>query len=219
MDRTIRVLVADDHPVVRFGLRALVSSEPDMEVVGEAADGVSAVDQALALQPDVLLLDLLMPEKHGVQVIEELAETAPEVQILVLTSFVEDEQVFPALRAGAIGYLPKESPPTDLLRAIRDVAEGRAALDASIARRILQGATEPTSKPETAALTEREAEVLTLEARGQSNKSIAARLSLSERTVRSHVSRILAKLDLSSRTQATLYALRTGLARIDDSDD
>src|SRR4051812_10895713 len=217
MEGPIRILIADDHAVVRVGLRALVSSEQDIQVVGEAAEGNSAVAQARALQPDVLLLDLMMPGKHGVQVIEELTEAAPQVRVLVLTTFVDDEQLFPALRAGAVGYLLKESRPAELIQAIRDVAEGKPALDASIARRVLQGLAQPPSAPATEALTEREADVIVLVAEGRSNKEIASRLNLSERTVRSHVSRILAKLDLSSRTQAALYALQTGIAPGKDS--
>ena len=214
MDRAIRVLIADDHAVVRFGLRALISSEPSMEVVGEAADGDSAVAQAWAFLPDVLLLDLLMPGKDGIEVIQELNEAVPRVRILVLTSFDDDEHVFPSLRAGAAGYILKESPPAELLQGIRDVVDGKPALHAAIARRVLHGLAQPP-EPETTELTDREADVLALVAQGQSNKAIASRLNLSERTVRSHVSRILAKLHLSSRTQAALYALRTGLARLD----
>jgi NarL family two-component system response regulator LiaR len=214
--RAIRILIADDHAVVRFGLRALIATEPSMEVVGEAADGVIAIRLAQELRPDVLLLDLLMPGKRGVQVIEELAESAPEVRILVLTTFVEDEHVFPALRAGAFGYLLKESGPDELLRGIRDVAQGKSPLHPAIARRVLQGLAPPPSGAASAELTEREHEILGLVAQGQSNKAIAAGLSLSERTVRSHVSSILSKLGLSSRTQAALYALRTGLAHLED---
>jgi NarL family two-component system response regulator LiaR len=208
----IRVLIADDHSVVRFGLRALLASEPGIEVVGEAADGNAAVQQARALRPDVLLLDLLMPGKNGLQVIEELAQTAPSVHILVLTSFVDDEQVFATIRAGALGYLLKESGPQELLTAIRDVARGESSLHPAVARRLVQQFAHPTAPAPPDHLTERETEVLKLVAHGLSNKDIAARLSLSERTVRSHVSTILAKLRLSSRTQAALYALRTGLA-------
>jgi len=214
VDRAIRVLIADDHAVVRFGLRALISSEPSMEVVGEAADGDSAVALVQALLPDVLLLDLLMPGKDGIEVIQELNETVPRVRILVLTSFDDDEHVFPSLRAGVAGYILKESQPAELLQGIRDVVDGKPALHAAIARRVLAGL-QPPPEPETAELTEREADVLMLVAQGQSNKAIASRLNLSERTVRSHVSRILAKLNLTSRTQAALYALRTGLARLD----
>ena len=215
MDEPIRVLIADDHAVVRYGLRALLTSEPSLEVIGEAADGVSAVAQAHALQPDVLLLDLLMPGKEGVQVIEELTRTAPGVRILVLTSFVDDEHLFPALRAGAYGYLLKESAPAELIQGIRDVAAGKSPLDPVIARRVLQELAQPPAPPAAEALTDRETEVLGLVAQGLSNKAIAAELHLSERTVRSHVSNILAKLHLSSRTEAALHALRTGLAQLE----
>ena len=210
----IRVLIADDHAVVRFGLRALLASEPDMQVIGEAADGLQAVSQARALLPDVLLLDLLMPGKHGVQVIEELSRLAPSVHVLVLTTFVEDEQLFPALRAGAAGYLLKESGPAELLQGIRDVMEGRSPLHSAVAHRVLQQLARPNTLVTAEPLTERENEVLTLVAHGRSNKAIAAELHLSERTVRSHVSSILAKLHLSSRTEAALYALRAGLVSL-----
>lgn len=213
----IRVLIADDHAVVRFGLRALLASEPGIEVVGEAADGLAAVAQARALQPDVLLLDLRMPGKDGLQVIEELAGMTPAVRILVLTSFAEDEQIFPAIKAGALGYLLKESGPQELLAAVRDVAHGESSLHPAVARRLVQQFARPSAPAAEEHLTEREAEVLTLVARGLSNKDIAAQLSLSERTVRSHVSTILAKLQLSSRTQAALYALRTGRARLNEA--
>jgi NarL family two-component system response regulator LiaR len=212
----IRVLIADDHAVVRYGLRALFSSEPSLEVVGEAADGVSAVAQAQALHPDVLLLDLLMPGKDGVEVIKDVMQAAPDVRILVLTSFVDDEHLFPALRAGAYGYLLKESPPTELIQGIHDVVAGKSPLDPVIARRVLQELVQPPAPPAAAeALTDRETDVLGLVAQGRSNKAIAAELHLSERTVRSHVSSILAKLHLSSRTEAALYALRTGLAQLE----
>jgi NarL family two-component system response regulator LiaR len=212
----IRVLIADDHAVVRIGLRALLLSEPGIHVIGEAADGIAAVEQARALRPDVLLLDLSMPGKDGLQVIEELAETAPAVRTLVLTSFAEDEQVLRAIRAGALGYLLKESGPQELLAAIRNVAHGESSLHPAVARRVLRELAHPSAPAAEDALTEREIEVLRLVAHGLSNKDIAARLNLSERTVRSHVSTILGKLQLSSRTQAALYALRTGLAQLTD---
>jgi len=215
MAQPIRVLIADDHAVVRVGLRALIESEVGLEVVGEAADGIQTIAQADALRPDVLLLDLLMPGKSGVQVLEALAETAPEVRVLVLTTFVDDDQLFPALRAGAAGYLLKDSAATELLQAIRDVAEGRSPLHPAVAQRVLQQVARPSIRPATEPLTPREEDVLGLVAKGRSNKAIAAQLQLSERTVRTHVSSILAKLHLSSRTEAALHALRTGLARLD----
>jgi NarL family two-component system response regulator LiaR len=213
----IRVLIADDHAVVRFGLRALLATEPGIEVIGEAADGIAAVEQVRALRPDVLLLDLLMPGKNGLQVMEELAEAAPAVRILVLTNSADDEHLFPAIKAGALGYLLKESGPHELLTAIRNVAHGESSLHPAVARRVLQEFARPPAPPAAEEhLTERETEVLRLVAHGLSNKDVAAQLSLSERTVRSHVSTILAKLHLSSRTQAALYALRMGLAHLSE---
>jgi len=211
----IRVLIADDHPIARFSLRALLSREPDMDIVGETVDGASAVTQARALQPDVLLLDLVMPGKDGVQVIQEVAALAPGVRVLVVTGFADDEHVFPALRAGAHGYLLKGSGPIEVVEGIRDVVAGKSPLHPDIARRALQGLVRTPPTAATTQLTQRDKDVLGLVAQGLSNKAIADHLGLSERTVRSHVSRILAKLNLTSRTQAALYALRTGLARLD----
>ena len=219
MARSIRIMIADDHAVVRIGLRFLLSTEPDLDIVGEAADGVTAVTQAQVLRPDVLVLDLVMPGLHSVQVIEQLSATAPEVRILVLTMFDTDERVFPALRAGAHGYLLKESAPGELIQGIRDVAAGDLPLHPAVARRILQGYVQPPPTSTSEELTERETDVLVLVARGLSNKAIASRLALSNRTVRSHVSQILAKLHLESRTQATLYALRTRLVRLEGQRD
>jgi DNA-binding NarL/FixJ family response regulator len=214
--RAIRVVIADDHAVVRVGLHALIANEPDMAVVGEAADGAGAVAQVRALRPDVLLLDLVMPGMQGVQVIEELAATAPEVRVLVLTMFDDDEHVFAALGAGACGYLLKESALTELTRGIRDVAAGKLALHPAVARRILQRYAQPPRAPASEVLTPRERQVLALVAQGLSNKTIARRLGLSDRTARTYVSAILAKLRLRSRTEATLYALRTGLMRLEE---
>ena len=215
MAETIRVLIADHHAVVRFGLRALLASEPDMVIVGEAVDGVGAVAQAQTLRPDVLLLDLVMPGLQGVQVIEQLAATAPDVRVLILTIYADDEHVLPALRAGACGYLLKESGPSTLIQGIRDVAAGRSPLDPVVAGRVLRGLTQTSSVPASDGLTRREEDVLALVAQGLSNKGIAARLSLNERTVRSHVSTILGKLHLGSRTEVALYAVRAGLVRLD----
>ena len=187
-----------------------------MAIVGEVVDGVSAVAQTQALQPDVLLLDLMMPGKDGVQVIEELTAIAPNVRVLVLTGFADDEHVLPALRAGADGYFLKASSPAELIQEIRAIVAGKSSLHPDIAPLALHGLTQT---PPTAArdrLTRRETDVLVLVAQGLANKAIAGRLSLSERTVRSHVSDILMKLHVRSRTQAALYALRTGLARLED---
>jgi len=214
--KPIHVLIADNHPIVRLGLRTLLSGEVDMELVGEAADGDSAVAQAEALRPDVLLLGLQMPGKSGAQVIGELAETTPTVRALVLTMFADDEHIFSAFRAGAHGYLLKESSLDEVSQGIRDIVTGKSPMHPDIARRVLRGLVQAAPTPERQALTPREMDVLTLVAQGLSNKTIATQISLSERTVRSHVSAILARLQLSSRTQAALYALRTGLTQLED---
>jgi NarL family two-component system response regulator LiaR len=210
---TIRVLIADDHAIVREGLRALIDTEPGMELAGEAGDGAEAVAMARTLQPDVILLDLIMPHKDGLAALTEIMQDNPQARVLVLTSFAEEEKVFPAIRAGALGYLLKDCSPQELLKAIRDVYRGQASLHPTIARKIIGELHRPSEPiPDEEPLTEREIEVLRLVAQGLSNQEIADRLVLSERTVRTHVSSILSKLHLANRTQATRYALRKGLA-------
>ncbi len=212
----IRLLIADDHPVVRRGLRALIQFSPEIQLVGEAADGVEAVRQALALKPDVILLDLVMPLKDGLAVIRELKEQNLPARILVLTSFAEDEKVFAAIKIGALGYLLKDSSPQDLIQAIHTVYEGKSSLHPSIALKVIQELNRPSELPPTSQpLTEREVEVLTLVARGLSNQEIGQALVISERTVGVHISTILSKLHLANRTQAALYALREGLAHLE----
>ena len=215
MSENIRVLIADDHPLIREGLRGLLAAEPDLELVGEAADGSEAVEKTDQLRPDVILLDLLMPVKSGIEAIIEIKEKDPGARILVLTSFADDEQVFPALRAGALGYLLKDSSPQDLLRAIRSVYRGESSLHPAIARRLVLQFSQPAvdSTPENP-LTQRETEVLKLVAEGLSNQNIADELVVSERTVGKHVGNILEKLHLANRTQAALYALREGLSTL-----
>jgi NarL family two-component system response regulator LiaR len=209
----IRVLIAEDHAIVRGGLRALLATEPGMRVVGEAADGVEAVAKALALDPDVILMDLMMPRKSGIEAIEDIKQARPGARVLVLTSFAEDEKVFPAIRAGAQGYLLKDSTPQELLDAIHAVYRGEASLHPTIAHKLMRELNRPAAQPPTEEpLTEREVEVLSLVAQGLSNQAIADHLVVSERTVRTHVSNILDKLHLANRTQAALYALREGLA-------
>jgi NarL family two-component system response regulator LiaR len=216
MTETIRILIADDHAIVREGLRALIGTKPDMELVGEAADGVEAVLKARSLRPDVILLDLVMPRKDGIEAIGEIKRDNPKARILVLTSFAEDEKVFPAIQSGALGYLLKDSSPQELLQAIREVYRGESSLHPAIARKLIRELNRPSDLPATEEpLTEREVEVLALVARGLSNQEIAERLVVSERTVRTHVSNILGKLHLANRTQAALYAVREGLAGLD----
>jgi NarL family two-component system response regulator LiaR len=209
----IRVLIADDHAIVRVGLRALIATEPGMEVVGEATDGVDVVRKARALRPDVIVLDLVLPCQDGIQATREITREDPAARILVLTSFAEDDKLLPAFKAGAVGYLLKDSSPQELLQAIRDVARGASSLHPQIAHKLIRELSRPAEPPPAdQPLTEREREVVRLVAQGLSNDEIAERLSLGERTVRSHISHILSKLHLANRTQLALYALRTGLA-------
>jgi len=220
MTSAIRVLVADDHAIVRKGIRALLATEPDIEVVGEVEDGEEAVAEADRLRPDVILMDLVMPEMDGIEAIRRITACQPEACILVLTSFAADDKVFPAIKAGALGYLLKDSSPGELVQAIHQIYRGESSLHPTIARKLLQELSRPSERPPTPEpLTEREVEVLRLVARGQSNREIADQLVISEATVRTHVSNILGKLHLASRTQAALYALREGLASLDDADE
>ena len=216
MSNPIRILIVDDHAVVREGLRSFIQVKPDMEVVGEAADGIEAVEKALSLEPDVILLDIVMPRLDGVGTIEQLNQESCKARILVITSFTEDDQIFPAIKAGALGYLLKDSMPNELIQAIRDVYRGEPCLHPTIARKLMDELNRerdlpPTEEP----LTERELEVLALIAQGCSNREIGEQLHLSERTVGKYTSNILDKLHLANRTQAALYALRKGIAKLD----
>lgn len=209
----IRILIADDHPIVREGLRALIHSMPDLELAGEATNGEEAVEKARVLQPDIILLDLMMPRKDGLTAIREIRHANPEARILVLSSFSEEEKVFPAIKAGALGYLLKDSLPQALLQAIHEVHAGESSLHPVIARKLIRELSQPSTLPPTQSpLTAREMEVLKLVAQGLSNREIAKRLAFSEHTVRTNVGHILQKLHLANRTQAALYALREGLA-------
>lgn len=230
----IRVMIVDDHAMVRQGLRGFLELQPNIEVVGEAVDGMDAVEKAAALRPNVVLMDLMMPRMDGAQATRAIRTAAPSTQVIVLTSFSEDEQVFASIKAGAAGYLMKDIQPTALAAAIEKVARGEPTLHPEIARKIMQElGTPPRTPPPTPAtstpakgskelepgLTEREIEVLRLIARGKSNREIADELVLSEKTVKTHVSNILQKLHLSDRTKAALYAVRRRLVDVDKDSD
>ncbi|HEY3063757.1 MAG TPA: response regulator transcription factor [Chloroflexota bacterium] len=208
----IRVLIVDDHGVVREGLRAYLELEPDIQVVGEARDGLDAVRRASELHPDVVLMDLVMPNMDGVAATTRIKEAQPSTHVIVLTSFLDDDRVVPAIKAGATSYLLKDVAAADLARAIRAARAGQAQLHPEVARRLMQQVTAPRKPDASAQLTDREREVLRLLADGRSNKEIARSLVVSERTVKGHVSNILGKLGLQDRTQAALYAVRHGLA-------
>jgi len=215
MTEMIRVLIVDDHTVVRDGLNALLSAEPGFEVVGSAADGIEAVALVQQLDPDVILLDLVMPRMDGVQATIEIKRTNPEARILVLTSFAENHQVFSAIKSGAIGYLMKDTSSEDLIQAIRDTYHNKPALQPEIARKLMRDIQSQVGQESlVSTLTEREIEILQQVALGKTNQEIADELFLSERTVRTHITNILAKLRLSNRTQAALYALREGIAHM-----
>ncbi len=215
-NKPIRVLVVDDHAVVRAGIRALLAEVADMVVVGEAGNGGDALQLAEALYPDVILMDLVMPEIDGIQAIRQIQQRRPSSKILALTSFSSDDKVFPAIKAGALGYLLKDTDPRDLITAIRRVHRGESSLHPRIARKVLMELSQ-AGKRKTASqvLTGREMDVLELIARGLTNQEIADRLCVSETTVRTHVSNILGKLHLTNRVQAALYALREGVANLD----
>ncbi|MBI5503403.1 MAG: response regulator transcription factor [Deltaproteobacteria bacterium] len=213
----IRVLVVDDHAVVRHGIRSLLEAQEGMQVVGEAATGREAVEKSKELNPDVVLMDLVMPDIDGVEAIVRIRSAQPQIPILVLTGFGSDDKLFPAIKAGAVGYLLKDTNPRDLVWAVQQAAEGLTTLTPSVARRLLaEFSHEPKSEPLPESLTEREVEVLRHLALGLRNGDIAERLYISDTTVRGHVRSILAKLGLINRTQAALYALREGLASLDD---
>lgn len=216
MEKTIRLLIVDDHPVVREGLQGMLNREPGLDVVGDAADGIEAVEKARALQPDVILLDLMMPRKDGLAALDEIKRDNPDVRVLILTSFAEDDKIFPAIKAGAQGYLLKDSSPEMLVQAIRDVYQGESSLHPTIAHKVIQELNHPTDlAPTEDPLTVRELEVLQFVAQGLPNREIGEALCISEATVRVHVRNILGKLHLVNRTQAALYALQEGLVNLD----
>ena len=221
MSEVIRVYITDDHQIVRRGIRQLLSTEAGIEVVGEASNGKEAIADVEKLKPDIVLMDLVMPVMDGIEAIRQIKAGHPSIQILVLTSFATDDKVFPAIKAGALGYLIKDTSPEELISAIRQVHKGEPTLHSSIAQKLLK---EISHSPDDEGpvspdpLTDREVEVLKLIARGLSNQEIAETLVVSVATVYTHVSRVLDKLHLASRTQAALYALREGLASLYDEE-
>ena len=216
-DNPIRVLVVDDHAIIRKGLKAVLDLVPDIELVGEAENGKQAIKMDLDLQSDVILMDLMMPEMDGIACIREIKARRPEARILVLTNFAGEDMIFPAIKAGAMGYHLKDSSPEALEEAIREVFRGESSLHPLIAKKVLEELHAPPADQEVyECLTRRELEVICLIAQGLENSEIARQLVVSEATVRTHVSNILSKLHLASRTQAALYALREGLASLDN---
>jgi NarL family two-component system response regulator LiaR len=208
------VLIADDHGIVREGLRAVISAEPDLKLVGEAVDGEDARQKVLALKPDVIVMDLMMPRKNGLDATREIKHAEPHARILVLTSFGDDEMVFAAIKAGAVGYLLKDSSAQELPDAIRCLYRGESSLHPAIARKLVMRCADDSTASD--ALTETEIEVLKLMAHGLKNQAIGDRLNISERTARFHVSNIMSKLHLENRTEAALYAIRRGLVSAEE---
>jgi NarL family two-component system response regulator LiaR len=211
MDK-ISVLIVDDHAVVRQGLRAFLDLQEEIEVVGEATNGLEAVEQAGQLLPDVVLMDLVMPQMDGIEATRRIRALSPSTRVIVLTSYSEDDKVFSSIKAGALGYLLKGVSLADLLKAIQSAYRGEAQLHPDIAKKLMDEFSGRVRQPIPEALTDRELEVLRLIARGQNNRQISGELVISEKTVKTHVSNILGKLHLADRTQAAIYALRKGLA-------
>ena len=219
MSEQIKVFLADDHAIVRRGLEALIDTESDMEIVGTAANGRDALAAIADCLPDVILLDLQMPIRTGLEIIPDVKKVCPNARIMILTSFGDRDTIFAAIKAGALGYLLKDSSPEELVLAIRNTYAGKAMLSPEVALKLIEEINQPLRDSENLTedpLTSREVEILRLVARGMNNQEIADHLFLSERTVRTHISNILGKLHLANRTQATLYALKEGIARLDD---
>ena len=208
MSDPIRVLIADDHAVLREGLRSFLELQDGIEIVGDAADGAEAVELAERLRPAVVLMDLVMPKLDGVEAMRELRERVPETRVIILTSYIDDERLLPAIRAGAAGYLLKNAEPQELARAIRAADAGEALIDPTVAARLVERLGDERAADSYENLTAREREVLDLIARGFSNKRIALELGIAEKTVKTHVGNVLGKLGVADRTQAAVYATR-----------
>jgi NarL family two-component system response regulator LiaR len=218
--KTIKLLIVDDQSIVRNGIRALLEVVPDIEVIGDASNGEEAVTQAKQLRPDVILMDLMMPKMDGITAIQEIEASQLPSKIIALTSFVTEDKVFPAIKAGAMGYLLKDSEPEDLIAAIRKVNRGEPSLHPTVAKMVLEELGRPVRQPLTPEpLTQREVDIIRLVAQGLSNRQIADQLVIGEATVRTHVGNVLNKLHLANRVQATLYALREGLTSLDEMDN
>jgi DNA-binding NarL/FixJ family response regulator len=208
MSEPIRVLIADDHAVLREGLRSFLELQPGIQIVGDASDGAEAVALAERLRPAVVLMDLVMPKLDGVEAMRKLRERVPDTRVIILTSYIDDDRLLPAIRAGAAGYLLKNAEPQELARAIRAADAGEALIDPSVAARLVERLADDDERDQLQSLTPREREVLELIGRGFSNKRIALELSLAEKTVKTHVTHVLSKLGVADRTQAALYATR-----------
>jgi DNA-binding NarL/FixJ family response regulator len=219
MEKAIRILIVDDHTVLRHGLHLMLELKPGLEVVGEARDGVDAISQARLLQPDVILMDLEMPRMGGQQAIQEIHNEFPAINILVLTSFADNDKIMQAIKAGAAGYLLKDASPADLVQSIKNVFAGNVSLSPEITKKLVQQMQQPPANRQAEqSLTEREREILRLAASGLSNQDIARRLVIAEGTVRFHLSNIFSKFQVSNRSQALLHALRLGWVDLKDSE-
>jgi NarL family two-component system response regulator LiaR len=217
----IRVLVVDDHRIVREGIRSLMEEVEDIEVVGGASNGFEAIDLVESLVPDVVLMDLVMPQMDGLEATRQITKKHPDIRILVLTSFITDDKVFPAIKAGAMGYLLKDTGSSELIDGIRKVYAGEPSMHPEIAHKVLSEVHQPSPEmqPTPDPLTEREVEVLKLVAEGKSNKEVAEELKISPHTARTHVNRILNKLHLANRVKATLYALSQGFSSLEETEN
>jgi len=216
----IRVLIVDDHTMVRRGIKVLLDEYEDIQVVGEAANGLKAIELVDQLKPDVALIDLAMPVMDGIEAIKRIIAAHPNERIIVLTGFAGDDKLFEAIRAGAMGYIVKDAQPEELVQSIRNVCSGEPSLNPTIAWRLLRGMTgAETAKRPTEELSEREIEVLRLLTKGKTDQQIAQQLVLTDVTIRTHISRILSKLGLKNRVQAALYGIRSGLVSLDETND